>query len=60
MRRRAANAGMSLQEYLLAKLASDAATPTLDELLDQAGSRSGGTAPLAEAVDAVRAERDTH
>lgn len=58
LRRRAAVAGMSLQEYLLARLVDDAATPTLDEVLDRAGGRAGGRAPLKESVKAVRAERD--
>lgn len=58
LRRRAANAGMSLQEYLLARLAEDAGAPTLDEVLDRAGSRTGGHVPLATAVEAVRADRD--
>src|SRR5687768_9652973 len=42
LRRRAAAAGMSLQEYLLALLTEDAHTPTLDEVLDRAGGRAGG------------------
>lgn len=58
MRRRAAEAGMSLQEYLLARLELDASTPTLDEVLDRAGGRAGGSAPLDSAVTAVRADRD--
>lgn len=58
LRRRAADAGMSLQEYLLARLEQDARTPTLEEVLDRAGRRSGGRVPLSAAVEAVRAERD--
>jgi hypothetical protein len=58
LRRRAAESGMSLQEYLLARLEEEAATPTLDEVLDRAGGRAGGRVPLAAAVKAVRAERD--
>jgi antitoxin FitA len=58
LRRRAASAGMSLQEYLLARLIEDAATPTLDEVLDRAGGRAGGDVPIGSAVDAVRAQRD--
>ncbi|MCU0310106.1 MAG: hypothetical protein MUE36_04085 [Acidimicrobiales bacterium] len=58
LRRRAAQAGMSLQEYLLARLEADARTPTLDEVLDRAGGRAGGKAPLTSAVSAVRADRD--
>lgn len=58
LRRRAAASGMSLQEYLLARLVEDATTPTLDEALDRAGRRAGGRVPLAAAVGAVRADRD--
>jgi plasmid stability protein len=58
LRRRAAQAGMSLQEYLLARLEHEANTPTLEEVLDGAGGRAGGRAPLKVAVEAVRADRD--
>jgi hypothetical protein len=58
LRRRAAAAGMSLQEYLLARLVEDAHTPTLQEVLDRAGGRAGGRAPLTKAVRAIRADRD--
>jgi hypothetical protein len=58
LRRRAAAAGMSLQEYLLGRLVEDASTPTLDDVLDRAGGRAGGRASLRAAVKAVRAERD--
>jgi antitoxin FitA len=58
-RRRAAAAGMSLQEYLLARLTEDARNPTLDEALERAGGRAGGRVPLRDAVAAVRAERDS-
>ena len=36
-RRRAAAAGKSLQEYLLAELIENTSRPTLDEVLDRAG-----------------------
>ena len=58
LRRRAAAAGMSLQEYLLGRLVEDAHTPTLEEVLDRAGGRAGGRAPLTTAVRAVRSDRD--
>jgi antitoxin FitA len=58
LRRRAAEAGMSLQEYLLARLEQDARTPTLDEVLDRAGGRAGGRVPLESAVKAVRDDRN--
>lgn len=60
LRRRAAAAHQSLQEYLLARLIAEASQPTLDEVLDRAGGRSGGTVPLADAVAAVRDARDRH
>jgi plasmid stability protein len=59
LRRRAAAAGMSLQEYLLAHLTEEAATPTLDEVLDRAGGRAGGRAPLRDSVKAIRADRQS-
>ena len=59
LRRRAAAAGQSLQEYLLAHLAHDALTPTLDELLDRAGERAGGRAGFRAAAKAVRLDRDS-
>jgi hypothetical protein len=58
LRRRAAQAGMSLQEYLLAHLQQEASTPTLDEVLDRAGGRAGGRVPLESAVNAIRTDRD--
>jgi plasmid stability protein len=58
LRRRAAAAGMSLQEYLLGRLVEDAHMPTLEEVLDRAGGRAGGRASLRKAARAVRADRD--
>jgi antitoxin FitA len=58
LRRRAVDAGQSLQEYLLGRLVEEARRPTLDEVLEHAGQRSGGRVPLADAARAVRAERD--
>ncbi len=58
LRRRAAAAGMSLQEYLLGRLVEDAHVPTLEEVLDRAGGRAGGRASLRKAARAVRADRD--
>jgi len=58
LRTRAAAAGQSLQEYLLARLTEDARTPSLDELLDRAGGRAGGRADFRAAARAVRADRD--
>lgn len=57
LRRRAATAGQSLQEYLLGRLISDARTPTIDEVLERAGGRSGGTVSFKAAVKVLREER---
>jgi plasmid stability protein len=57
LRRRAAAAHQSLQEYLLARLIDEASRPTLDEVLDRAGGRAGGFLPLKTAARAGRAER---
>jgi hypothetical protein len=45
-----------LQEYLLKRLMDEAATPTLDEVLERA-SRKGGSLPLSAAAKAVRQDR---
>ena len=58
LRQRAAQAHQSLQEYLRARLIEEAATPTLDEVLDRAGLRAGGSVPLSLAVATVREDRD--
>ncbi len=57
LRRRAAAAGQSLQEYLLARLREDALTPTVGEVLERIEHRSGGNVGLKAAVRAVRADR---
>src|SRR6266568_2966267 len=46
LRQRAAAAHQSLQEYLRARLIQEASEPTLDEVLDRAGGRAGGSVPL--------------
>lgn len=58
LRRRAAAAGMSMQEYLLATLNDVAARPTVAEVMDRAAGRSGGRVGLAWAAEVVREERD--
>lgn len=58
LRQRAAAARQSLQEYLRTRLIEEASEPTLEEVLDRAGGRSGGSVPLKTAVAALRAERD--
>ncbi|MDO5698288.1 MAG: hypothetical protein Q4G51_09970 [Dermatophilus congolensis] len=57
LRQRAASASQSLQEYLRSKLVAEAARPTVDEVLDRAGGRAGGSLPLADAVSTLRSER---
>ncbi len=57
LRRRAAAAHQSLQEYPRAELIADAG-PTLDEVLDRAGGRAGGEVPFETAVAVLREDRD--
>jgi len=57
LRQRAAAAHQSLQEYLRARLIEEASEPTLEELRERAGGRSGGSVPLQAAVAAVRSDR---
>jgi antitoxin FitA len=57
LRKRAAAAHQSLQEYLLARLIEEASRPTLDEVLDRAGGRAGGSLSLRTAVSTTRSER---
>ena len=58
LRQRAAAAHQSLQEYLRSRAIEDADEPTLEEVLDRAGGRSGGSVPLEDAVAAIRDDRD--
>jgi hypothetical protein len=39
-------------------LIEEASRPTLDEVLDRAGGRAGGSVPLAVSVEILRGERD--
>lgn len=57
LKARAATAGMSLSEYVLAELRRVAETPTRKELLERLTTRSPVELPES-AADAVRAERD--
>ena len=45
--------------YLLKMLYAEAESPTVEEVLQRAGERTGSTFSLEEAVAAVRAERDS-
>ena len=57
LRQRAAAARQSLQEYLLARLIEEAASPTVNEVLDRASGRAGGSLPLSQAVKELRTDR---
>ena len=57
-RRRAASARQSLQEYLLSRLIEEASRPTLEEVLDRAGGRAGGSVSFKAAARVVRSDRD--
>lgn len=57
LRRRAAGARQSLQEYLRSRLIEEADTPTVEEVLDRAGGRAGGSVPFSAAAQALREDR---
>lgn len=57
LRQRAANAGQSLQEYLLAELTRQAESETLEEVLDRAGGRAGGSLGFDFAAESLRDDR---
>lgn len=57
LKRRAAEAGMSLQEYLLSILNDFASRPTVAEVITRAGGRAGGKVGLAKAAADLREER---
>jgi hypothetical protein len=62
LRRRAAEAGMSLQEYLLADLTERARQPTLEEIFREIEQeRTGGVrgVPIDEIVRIIREDRDS-
>jgi len=58
LRRRAAEEGMSLQEYLLSAVRELASRPSVSEVLKRAGSRAAGELRLSVAAKHLRAERD--
>jgi len=57
LRARAAAAGLSLSDYLLAEIVRVAERPPVADVLARAGGRHGGAAASA-IVEAVRAGRD--
>lgn len=59
LRRRAAEAHQSLQEYMRAQLIRDASRPTLNEVLARAGNDSGGSISLEDVVRTIREDRDS-
>jgi plasmid stability protein len=69
LRRRAAEAHQSLQEYLRSQLIEQTSSPTVDEVLARAGERAKisaraearamGGVTLIEAAKAIRHDRDS-
>ncbi len=57
LRQRAAAAHQSLQEYLRSRLIAEASRPTVEEVLDRAGERSGGSVSFEDAVKTVQGDR---
>ncbi len=53
LRRRTALAHQSLQQYLRMRLIEEAATPTVDEVLE----RAGGRVSFADAADIIAQDR---
>lgn len=60
LRQRARAAHQSLQEHLRSRLIAEASQPTIDEVLDLASGRTGGSLPLTDAVGALRFDRARH
>lgn len=60
LRRRAAAAHQSLQEYLRSRLIAEASGPTVEEVLDRAGGRAGGSVPFSTANKVLREDRAGH
>lgn len=59
LRRRAAAAGMSMQEYLLSLVNDAASKPTVEEVLHRAAKRNGGRFRIRDAVADLRSDRDS-
>ena len=57
LRRRAAAAHQSLQEYLRSRLIAEASGPTVEEVLDRAGGRAGGSVPFSAANEVLGEDR---
>jgi plasmid stability protein len=59
LKRRAAEAGKSLQEYLLDLLTRHAQSLTMEEILGRIEQRTGGRITPAFAVESLRADRES-
>ncbi len=60
LRRRAAAAGMSLQEYLLGMVNEAAVRPSVEEVLQRVERRNGAALSTNEIVATLRRDRDGH
>jgi antitoxin FitA len=58
MKERAAKAGMSLQEYLLAEVTESASRPTIEELSERI-RRRGAVQTKIDPADIIREDRDS-
>ncbi len=58
LKRKAAEEGLSLQEYLLAQVRDLASRPSVREVLRRAAGRGGVEMSFEEAAELVRADRD--
>jgi plasmid stability protein len=58
LKRKAAGEGLSLQEFLLARMRELASRPSVREVLQRAAARGGGRVSAKEAVELVRSDRD--
>ncbi|MBJ7455837.1 MAG: hypothetical protein JHC74_07250 [Thermoleophilia bacterium] len=58
LRRRAAAAHQSLQEYLRSRFTRATRTPTVAEVVERIGHRSGGRLSFRQAEKDVREDRD--
>lgn len=62
LRRRAAAAHQSLQEYLLKKLIDEAKKPTMTEIFDEIEQEAGDSSSfsLAQVTEMIRRDRESH
>ena len=58
LRRRAASARRSLNNYLLGLLVDETSDRALEEVLDRVNSRRGGRVSLTDATRVLRGDRD--